>query len=171
MASPAPAPEPVPATNGTSDAELDIAKLHALPTEQQDLFLLTFVSDLQHHVEQLSAEALPAHQASIKKEVIKIVGLGAPTPSRVVRNTLGRILGDAFGRGSRSLLYETINDLVSILNAGKNDKEVGARHAAAVCLGALYRSAGDSAISLSGLVVASLLKLLNARPDPAAASS
>ncbi|KAJ9641160.1 hypothetical protein H2204_002838 [Knufia peltigerae] len=160
MASPAPAPEPVPATNGTSDAELDIAKLHALPTEQQDLFLLTFVSDLQHHVEQLSAEALPAHQASIKKEVIKIVGLGAPTPSRVVRNTLGRILGDAFGRGSRSLLYETINDLVSILNAGKNDKEVGARHAAAVCLGALYRSAGDSAISLSGLVVASLLKLL-----------
>ncbi|KAL6246356.1 hypothetical protein RBB50_006592 [Rhinocladiella similis] len=160
MASSAPAPEAVPTTNGTSDAELDIAKLHALPTEQQDLFLLTFVSDLLHHVEQLSAEELPAHQASIKKEVIKIVGLGAPTPSRVVRNTLGRILGDAFGRGSRRLLYETINDLVSILNAGKIDKEAGARHAAAVCLGALFRSAGDSAISLSGLVVASLLKLL-----------
>ncbi|KIW19738.1 hypothetical protein PV08_00312 [Exophiala spinifera] len=160
MASSAPAPEQVPATNCTSDTELDIAKLHALPTEQQDLFLLTFVSDLQHHVESLSAEALPVHQASIKKEVIKIVGLGAPTPSRVVRNTLGRILADAFGRGSRSLLYETINDLVSILNTGKNDKEVGARHAAVVCLGALFRSAGDSAISLSGLVVASLLKLL-----------
>lgn len=156
----APASEPTPATNGTRDPELDVSRLHALPTEQQDLFLLTFVSDLQHHVEQLSAEALPSHQALIKKEVIKIVGLGSPVPARVIRNTLGRILADAFGRGSRSLLYETVNDLLGIINTGKGDKEVGAKHAAVVCLGAVFRSAGDSAISLSGLVVATLLKLL-----------
>ncbi|KAI1627545.1 armadillo-type protein [Exophiala viscosa] len=164
MASTTSAVEPAPTTNGTSTStanpELDVSKLHALPTEQQDLFLLTFVSDLQRHVEQLSAEGLPAYQQSIKKEVIKIVGLGAPIPSRVIRNTLGRILADVFGRGSRSLLYETINDLVSILNAGKGDKDVSAKHAATVCLGAVFRSAGDSAISLSGLVVASLLRVL-----------
>ncbi|KAK5274065.1 hypothetical protein LTR96_000665 [Exophiala xenobiotica] len=159
MASSTPATEPSPVTNGTSDPELEVSKLHALPTEQQDLFLLTFVADLHRHVESLSADALPAHQASIKKEVIKIVGLGAPVPSRVIRNTLASILADAFGRGSRSLLYETINDLVGILNTGKSDKEVGAKHAAAVCLGAVFRSAGDSAIGMSGLVVASLLKL------------
>lgn len=166
MASPAPTPAPPAAqhaaavTNGISNLELDVSKLHALPTEQQDLYLLTFVSDLQRHVEGLSADALPPHQASIKKEVIKIAGLGAPIPSRVVRNTLGRILADSFGRGSRSLLYETINDLLAVLNTGKTDKELGPKHAAVVCLGALYRSAGDSAISLSGLVVATLLKLL-----------
>jgi hypothetical protein len=160
MASSAAATEPTPIANGTPDPELDVAKLHALPTEQQDLFLLTFVSDLQRHVEQLSAEALPSHQASINKEVIKIVGLGAPVPSRVIRNTLGRTLADAFGRGSRSLLYETINTLLGILNTGKSDKEVGTKHAAAVCLGAIFRSAGDSAISLSGLAVSTLLKLL-----------
>lgn len=166
MASPAPAPTPAaapqpgPATNGTTNLELDVSKLHALATEQQDLYLLTFVSDLQCHVEQLSAESLPSRQASIKKEIIKIVGLGAPTPSRVVRNTLGRILADVFGRGSRSLLYETINDLLAILNMGKTDKELGTKHAAVVCLGAVFRSAGDSAVSLSGLTVSTLLKIL-----------
>ncbi|KEF60955.1 uncharacterized protein A1O9_02519 [Exophiala aquamarina CBS 119918] len=160
MASPTPAPQPALATNGTPEVQLDIAKLHALPTEQQDLYLLTFVSELQKHVEQLSAEALPVHQASIKKEIIKIVGLGAPVPSRAVRNTLGSILADLFGRGSRSLLYETINELLAILNTGKPDKELSLKHAAVVCLGETFRAAGDSAISLSGLVVSTLLKLV-----------
>ncbi|KIW75687.1 hypothetical protein Z517_10429 [Fonsecaea pedrosoi CBS 271.37] len=156
----APAPQTAPAVNGTSNLELDVSKLHALPTEQQDLYLLTFVSDFQRHVEQLSAEALPPHQASIKKEVIKIIGLGSPIPSRVIRNGLGRILADVFSRGSHSLLYETINDLLAILNAGKTDKELGSKHAALVCLGALFRAAGDSAVSLSGLTVATIQKLL-----------
>jgi HEAT repeat-containing protein 5 len=156
------AQQPTPSVNGTAKVELDTTSLHALETAQQDLFLLTFVSDLQQHVEGLSVEALPSHQASIKKEVIKIVGLGSPIPSRVVRNALGRILADSFGRGSRSLLYETINELLAILNAGKADKELAGKHAAIVCLGAIFRAAGDSAISLSGLTVASLLKLLKA---------
>ena len=160
--SPSPAPHPTPAVNGVSNLELDVAKLHSLDSAQQDLFLLSFVSDLQRYVEQLSAEALPSHQASIKREVIKIVGLGAPVPSRVIRNALGRILADSFGRGSRSLLYETTNELLNILNAGKADKELTGKHAAVVCIGALFRAAGDSAISMSGVVVASLLKLLKA---------
>ncbi|OCT54946.1 HEAT repeat protein [Cladophialophora carrionii] len=164
MATPSPAPQPqsAPAVNGAADLELDVTKLHSLDTAQQDLYLLTFVSDLQRHVEQLSAEALPSHQASIKKEVIKIVGLGAPVPSRVIRNALGRILADVFARGSRSLLYETINDLLAILNTGKADKELSSKHSAIVCIGAVFRAAGDSAISLSGLTAASLIKLLKA---------
>src|ERR1700748_239931 len=106
-----PAPQSAPAVNGTADLVLDVAKLHNLDSAQQDLYLLSFVSDLQRNVEYVSAEALPAHPASIKKEVIKIAGLAAPVPSRVIRNALGRILADSFGRGSRSLLYETTNEL------------------------------------------------------------
>ena len=34
------------ADKGPSNPELDIKKLHALPSEQQDLYLLTFSSDL-----------------------------------------------------------------------------------------------------------------------------
>ena len=156
-------------TNGAADPELDVSKLHALPTEQQDLFVLTFVSDLRNHVTSLSTESLPAHQPAIKREVVKIIGLGSPVPSRVVRYNLGRILGDAFGRGSRSLLFETINELVILINTGKGDKELGTKHAAVVVLGQIFVAAGDSAISLSALVCTSLVKLLKAAQSHAGA--
>ena len=142
----------------TEVPELDVSKLHALPSEQQDLFLLTFVSDFRHAIEQLSADALPPNQVLIKKEVIKVVGLASPVPSRPVRISLAKALADSFGRGSRSLLYEAINELLAILNAGKVDKDVGTKHVAVVCLGELFHTAGDSAVSLSGLVVQSLIK-------------
>ena len=155
--------EEPPAQNGallksTAIPELDVSKLHALPTEQQDLFLLNFVSDLRHAVESTSAEALPLQQLSVKKEVIKVVGLGSPVPSRVLRNNLAATLADAFRRGSRDILYETVNDLLNILNAGKIDRDTGSKHVSIVCLGALFEAAGESAVSLHGLVVQSLLK-------------
>ncbi|ETN40321.1 uncharacterized protein HMPREF1541_04597 [Cyphellophora europaea CBS 101466] len=150
------------APNGTSTAsnvpELDVSKLHALPTEQQDLFLLNFVSELRDAVHSLSPDALPPQQPAIKKEIIKIVGLGTPLPSRVIRDTLAGTLADTFDRGSRSLLFDTINELVAVLNSSKIDKDPSPKHVAIVCLGKVYESAGDSALNLSGLVVQSLVK-------------
>lgn len=137
---------------------LDVEKLHSLPTEQQDLLLLTYVADLQRYVQGLAAPQLPSQQAAIKKEIIKIVSLSSPVPSRVIRHNLGRILADTFARGSRQLLVETINELLTFINAGKSEKELASRVTATTCLGYVYKSAGDSAISLHVLVISSLLK-------------
>jgi HEAT repeat-containing protein 5 len=140
--------------------ELDVSKLHSLPSEQQDLFLLTFISDLVRHVRDLDNDALPAHQASIKKQLVIILNLSSPTPSRPIRDNLAIIYTEIFVRGSRSLLYEAINELVDIINAGKAEKDLKNKHAAVVCLGRILGTAGDSAASLSGLALSSLLKLL-----------
>ncbi|KAK5941864.1 hypothetical protein PMZ80_005815 [Knufia obscura] len=139
---------------------LDVSKLHSLPTEQQDLFLLTYVAELRQYTKGLTSQQLPGKQAAIKKEVITIVGLPAPTPSRIIRYNLGQILADTYARGSRQLLVENINELLSFINAGKGEKDIGPRHTATTCLGHVYKSAGDSAISLHGLVLSSLLKSL-----------
>src|SRR5256885_619811 len=97
-------------TNRASrDLELDVNKLHSLPSEQQDLYLLNFLSDLFRHVRAIESGSLPSHQAAIKKELFKIVGLASLTPSRVIRNNLGYIYADIFRRGSQNILYETIN--------------------------------------------------------------
>lgn len=145
--------------NDSLPPALDVEKLHSLPTEQQDLLLLTYVAELQRYTRELTAQQLPPQQAAIKKEIIGIIGLSSPPPSRVIRHNLGRILADTFTRGSRQLLVETINELLGFINAGKSEKELPARFAATTCLGYIYRSAGDSAISLHGLVVSSLLRL------------
>jgi hypothetical protein len=144
----------------TRDLELDVNKLHSLPSEQQDLYLLNFVSDLLRHVEAFDSESLPSHQAAIKRELVKIVGLASPAPSRVIRNNLGYIFADIFRRGSRNLLYETINDLVGLVTSGKGEKELKTKHAAVVCIGQIFKAAGGSAASLANLACSSLIRLI-----------
>ena len=77
-------------TDASPRAELDITKLHALPSEQQDLYLLTFTSELVQYVSDLDAALVSSQQKFLKKELFKILTLPSPTITRVLRNNLGR---------------------------------------------------------------------------------
>ncbi|KAK8108407.1 hypothetical protein PG984_014208 [Apiospora sp. TS-2023a] len=142
--------------------ELDLPKLQALPAEQQDLFLLTFLSTLRAHVLALPPDDCTAQQFYLKKEAFQILNLTTPPPSRVVRNNVGPILAHIFEHGDRKLLFETVNDLVNIISNSKlkTDAELRTRHAAVTCLGDVYAAAGDSVIGLHPLACSALLKLL-----------
>ena len=76
---------------------LDLEKLHALPSEQQDLSLLTFSAELVRHVASLDHDASSRQQAAVKKELLEIVTLTSPTPTRIIRNNLGVCFRDLFG--------------------------------------------------------------------------
>ncbi|RDA90665.1 hypothetical protein CP533_4672 [Ophiocordyceps camponoti-saundersi (nom. inval.)] len=144
--------------------ELDLAKLQSLPAEQQDLFLLTFVSELSHHVLSLSADDCTAQQFYLKREIFQIINLTSPLPSRVIRNNLGICLAHVFRKGDRKLLFETINDLVAAIASTKArpDGETRAKHAAVTCLGDVFAAAGDSAIGLHQISCTTLIKALKA---------
>lgn len=172
VASPAPPPPPR-ASAATSTPELDLPKLKSLPAEQQDLFLLTFVSTLTKHVHSLSADDCTAQQFYLKREIFQIINLSSSSsstsasagPTRVVRNSLGRCLAHIFAHGDRKLLSETVNDLVALASASKSksadaDGAQRAKHAAVVCLGDVFGAAGDSVISHHQLACATLVKLL-----------
>ncbi|KAF6830200.1 hypothetical protein CPLU01_07494 [Colletotrichum plurivorum] len=172
----APPPQPPPATassaadlSATSTPELDVPKLQSLPAEQQELFLLTFVSTLSKHVLSLSPDDCTAQQFYLKREIFQIINLPSPQPSRVVRNNLGKCLAHIFGHGDRKLLFETINDLVGIVSGAKSKTDAGPRvkHAAVVGLGDVYGAAGDSAIGLHPLACSTLVKLLKSSSNNA----
>ncbi|KAH0562317.1 hypothetical protein GP486_002982 [Trichoglossum hirsutum] len=139
--------------------ELDITKLQSLPPEQQELYLLTFTSDLVRHVSSLDADGASAHQIYLKKELFRIISLPSPQPTRVTRNNIGRCFAGIFGKGDRKLLFDSINELLGIVNGGKGEKDFRMKHAAVHCLGEIFGAAGDSAISLSSITCNSLLKL------------
>jgi hypothetical protein len=155
-------------TNGLESKEsnpfvLDVPRLHNLSSEQQHQYLLTFTGDLVNHVEELSAEGINSEQAALKRELIKVVGLSLPAPTRVIRNNIGRCFAGIFAKGNRKPLYETINDLIAILNdqeKGKDKAVLRMKHAALVALGYVFAVAGDSAISLSPLACTTILKLI-----------
>ncbi|KAL2871340.1 AP-1 complex accessory protein LAA1 [Aspergillus lucknowensis] len=146
--------------NAAPRAELDITKLHALPSEQQDLYLLTFTSDLVQHISALDKPQVCAQQKFLKQELFKVLTLKSPAITRVIRNNLGRCFGAIFSKGDRGILFETVTDLLGMLNAGKNEADLRTKFAAAHCLGDVFATAGESVFAQSGAVVSSLLKLL-----------
>lgn len=139
---------------------LDVPKLHSLPSEQQDLYLFTFTVELEGYVSSLDYEASCTQQVDLIQEAFQIILLSSPLPSKAVRNNLGRCYASILGKGNRKALFESVNQLVAVVNAGKGERELHNKHAAVHCLGELYKAAGDSAINLSGLVCSSLLRLL-----------
>ena len=151
-----------PPTSASSNPELDLQKLQSLPAEQQDLYLLSFVSKLSKHVQRLSPDDCTAQQVYLKREIFQIINLASPLPSRVIRNNLGKSLAHIFKKGDRKLLFETINDLLTIISGGKakSDGETRTKHAAVSCLGDAFGAAGDSAIGIHQLSCAILLKSL-----------
>jgi hypothetical protein len=150
-----------PSTEQSITPELDVPKLQALPSEQQDLYLLTFVSTLKSHVMHLAPDDCTAQQFYLKRELFQILNLPSHAPTRVIRNNLGSCLAHIFGKGDRKLLFETINDLVNAVTSSKGkDTELRVKHAAIHCLGDVFAAAGDSAIGLSPLVCSTLLKFL-----------
>lgn len=154
-------PSEASGANGVAtNPELNIEKLHTLPSEQQILSLFAFVTDIDKHVASLDADGCSAHQVYVKKELFKVITLSSPAPTRVIRKTLGRCFARIFGIGDRKLLFESINELISLLSGSKSDKELKTKHVAVSCLGAVFEAAGDSAISLASLVCSSILRLL-----------
>ncbi|KAJ5674697.1 uncharacterized protein N7477_004631 [Penicillium maclennaniae] len=134
---------PVSSTPENATPELDVPKLHALPSEQQDLYLLTFTSDLVQFISSLDAQQVSAQQKSLKKELFKILTLTSPTITRVLRNNLGRCFGAILTNGDRGILFETITDLLGIMNASE-----------------VFATAGESAFMQSNVAVSSTIKLL-----------
>ncbi|KAJ5622935.1 hypothetical protein N7490_011540 [Penicillium lividum] len=154
--------EPASASTTPENAapELDVPKLHALPSEQQDLYLLTFTSDLVQFICGLDSAQLSAQQKSLKKELFKILTLTSPTITRVLRNNLGRCFGTILAKGDRGILFETITDLLGVINASKSEADLKVKFAAAHCLGEVFATAGESAFMQSNVATSGMLKLL-----------
>lgn len=145
-----------------SSPELDIKTLQSLPSQQQDIYLLNFVSILTNYVYQLSPDDCSSQQTNVQKEIFQILNLPSHFLSRVIRNNIGNCFAHILGKGDRKILFESINYLNSIIGNGKNKSEgdLRVKHAAIHCVGDIFASAGDSAIGLHPLVCASLLKVL-----------
>jgi len=164
-------PKPQPATNGNEGAkkvvkngpkpevQLDIQRLHSLPSEQQDLYLFQFVTTLEQYTNSLSADTLTTQQSYLQKELLQIIGLPTPPPTRVVRNSVGRCFRRIFSKGDRRLLFEIITELGDSLATGKIEKEVRNKQAAVHCLGEIYKVAGDGAIQLSSVTCIAIIRL------------
>ncbi|KAK6510750.1 hypothetical protein TWF506_009849 [Arthrobotrys conoides] len=112
----------------TSTVSLDVNKLQSLPNEQKELYLLSYLADLKRLVLSFDKDGATSHQFFVKKEIFKILNLSSPAPAKVTRDITGVCLAETFGRGDRKLLFESINELNTMLSGGgKGDKDIKIR--------------------------------------------
>ncbi|KAF2857249.1 hypothetical protein K470DRAFT_223739 [Piedraia hortae CBS 480.64] len=137
---------PPPNPSASTSTDLDIQKLHALPSDQQRLYLLTYTTQL---AERISPSTTP-------QTLLKCVTLSTPAPTRVMRANLARAYANLFAASSKNL-YETINTLSSLLGGKEHP---ATQHAAATCLASIYLRHGENAVSLAPLVTSALIKSL-----------
>ncbi|KAL7269608.1 hypothetical protein RUND412_007710 [Rhizina undulata] len=148
------------ATTANEAVQLDMAKLQSIAEEhQQQLYVMSFLNKLEKLVDKLDEDGASAYQLYVKKEIFRVITLTAPAPTRLIRNQAGRCFAGIFAKGDRKLLYDTVNELLTIVNTGK-DKDFRGRHAAVHCIGEIFGAAGDSAVSVCTYTCTSLLKLL-----------
>ena len=158
-----------PTPNGIKpEIELDVPKLHSLPSEQQDLYLFTYITSLDAYIKGLDAIKLSTSQSHLKKELLQIISLHSPSPTRVIRKGLGRCFAQIFRKGDRKILFETVEELTELLHTGKSDKDLRNKHAAVYCIGEIYNVAGDSAINVSNATCSSLNRLFKVASGNAA---
>ena len=138
---------------------LNIEKLRELPIEQRGLYILTHSADLSNLAASLDNDGVSAQQVVLTNELMQLVNLTDPAPSKAIQTNVGRCFGIIFTKGNRKHLYESINELLALINAGK-EKDTRSKHVAVHCLGSIFAAAGDSAISLSGLTCSSILRVL-----------
>ena len=117
------------ADSDVTTVSLDLAKLQATPEDQQEIFVMSFLRDLEKIVFRLDENGASAYQFYVKKELFRVLTLTTPAPTRVIRNQIGRCFAQIFKLGDRKLLYETINELVGIVNTntGKAEKDLKGR--------------------------------------------
>ena len=113
----------------SSTSPLDLQKISSLPAEQQDLYVLSYLSDLEKLVLSFDADGATSHQFFVKKELIKVINLTQPAPTKATRDICGTCFAEIFGKGDRKLLYESINDMISIISSSpsKSDKDFKAK--------------------------------------------
>ena len=147
-------------TGAEHELELDVSKLHSLPAEQQDLHLFTYLARLESRIRSGNDPIAALQQIDYKRRLFVIIKLSSLTPTRVIRNGLGRCFTALLVKGERKILFDTITDLGDIISAGKNDRDIASRHAAVYCLGEVYMTAGDSATDHASGACTSLLRLI-----------
>ncbi|KAI5290450.1 hypothetical protein KEM54_001512 [Ascosphaera aggregata] len=159
-----PSSAPVPASTSAAASSaflrgLDVKKLHSLPSEQQDLYLLTYTADLYQYISSLGKEELQVQQKELCRQLLNFIRISVPPLTRVIRGNIGRCFQSIFTNGNRVPLFDTASELIGLINASNKELAQTTRLAAVSVLGDVFYAAGDGLVSQSSLSIHSLLKL------------
>ncbi|KAK9458340.1 armadillo-type protein [Dipodascopsis uninucleata] len=140
--------------------ELNINKLASLSTEKQSAYLFAWLSELHKFLNYLDGDGVTAHQIFVYNQLKKLCNVNAVHLTRTIRILAGRCYYEVFSKGDRKVLYDTLNELINLMNTGKSDKNIGLKFYLVHVIGDIYASGGDSILSMAAHGILSSMRLI-----------
>ncbi|TFK48336.1 clathrin-coated vesicle protein [Heliocybe sulcata] len=128
------------------DTLIDESKL---ATENGDIYLFTWLSDLDKSLASMPADELKSHQGEFEATLIKVISGSAPypPPGRPLRNLVARCLISLYSLTEARTLFDTLQKFMAIVSDMKAVDRDTSRIAALYCVGELMLKFGSQVMS------------------------
>ncbi|KAG0052721.1 hypothetical protein BGZ83_002190 [Gryganskiella cystojenkinii] len=127
---------------------------------KQELFVFQWLTTVERELKRCGHDTLRIMQPNLERQLLKLISMPSPKPRHPIRRLIARCFLSLYVRGSSSTLFETIQILQSLIEAGKGMGDKDVKLAAIHCIGAIMETVGEKIQSLVPDLATSLMKVI-----------
>ncbi|KAF9953076.1 hypothetical protein BGZ70_000363, partial [Mortierella alpina] len=127
---------------------------------KQELFVFQWLASVERELKRCGHDIFRIMQPSLERQLLKLISMPAPKPRHPIRRLIARCFLSLYSRGNSSTLFETVQILQSLIEAGKGMGDKDVKLAAIHCIGVIMETIGDKVQSLVPDLTTSFLKVI-----------
>ncbi|KAF9394364.1 hypothetical protein CPC16_011580 [Podila verticillata] len=127
---------------------------------KQELFVFQWLASVERELKRCGHDIFRIMQPNLERQLLKLISMPAPKPRHPIRRLIARCFLSLYVRGNSSTLFETVQILQSLIEAGKGMGDKDVKLAAIHCIGVIMETIGEKILSLVPDLTTSLLKVI-----------
>ncbi|KAI8602311.1 armadillo-type protein [Dissophora ornata] len=143
----------------TAAGELD-KQSNPPSNSKQELFVFQWLATIERELKRCGHDIFRIMQPNLERQLLKLISMPAPKPRHPIRRLIARCFLSLYVRGNSSTLFETVQILLSLIEAGKGMGDKDIKLAAIHCIGVIMETIGEKIQSLVPDLAASFLKVI-----------
>ncbi|KAF9293013.1 hypothetical protein BGZ88_005891 [Linnemannia elongata] len=127
---------------------------------KQELFVFQWLASVERELKRCGHDIFRIMQPNLERQLLKLISMPAPKPRHPIRRLIARCFLSLYVRGNSSTLFETVQILQSLIEAGKGMGDKDVKLAAIHCIGVIMETIGEKIQSLVPDLATSFLKVI-----------
>ncbi|KAG0032474.1 hypothetical protein BGZ81_010821 [Podila clonocystis] len=127
---------------------------------KQELFVFQWLASVERELKRCGHDIFRIMQPNLERQLLKLISMPAPKPRHPIRRLIARCFLSLYVRGNSSTLFETVQILQSLIEAGKGMGDKDVKLAAIHCIGVIMETIGEKILSLVPDLTTSLLRVI-----------
>ncbi|KAF9133212.1 hypothetical protein BGW39_010323 [Mortierella sp. 14UC] len=127
---------------------------------KQELFVFQWLATVERELKRCGHDIFRIMQPNLERQLLKLISMPTPKPRHPIRRLIARCFLSLYVRGNSSTLFETIQILQSLIEAGKGMGDKDVKLAAIHCIGVIMETIGEKIQSLVPDLANSFLKVI-----------